>query len=780
MQHGPPTGRPAGSAMSAPAPGIDVDLATLELPDRYRLVAELGRGGMGVVYHAVDAVEGRNVAIKMLSPRLASDLVALVRFNREARTTSSLRHPNICSVYEIAEHRGTPFIVMELLEGETVKARLARGDWDTSLVLAIATQVAEGLGAAHANYVLHRDIKPANIFLTRGGPVKILDFGVAKHFAVVGASTTLTATDARSMPGTVAYMSPEQLLGQRLDQRSDLFSLGVVIHEMLTGTTPFRGQSSMEMMAAILAARPAPLTLIPYAADWSRVLDRLLAKNPDHRYPDAGALLDDLARLVHIAGGQPVVWPDALPVPGAVQPSLAVLPFEPRPRPNAPADDAQDLDYYRYGLFDELIAGLMRAGGLRVVPRTLAVRPLDAEADLTHLARRLHADRILHGTVERHGARLRATATLFGVRERGPVWTRRYEIAPERLFALRDDIVRDVLAEFRLDPDRTTQPSLGEVRSRHAFHQCLKGRFFWSKRYEGGLLHARQCFEEAIRLDPELAIAHAGLADTYSFLGFYCLVRPRDAFARARESARIALHLDGTLADAHVSRGLTELGGDWRWEDAARSFERALELNPAHSLGRIYLSWVYVLLGRVDEARAQAERAQDLDPMSPTLNAGTAYTFFLSRAYARAIRECEKALEIDKDFLVGLYVMALCKAQLGASASAIADLERAVSLSGGMPFYLGLLGKLYADTGQTARAVELLRRLDALRGAVYVPPHCYVYIHAGLGDRDQAFAWQDRAFDDGASPFNYFAPFIECLHDDPRFKDDVRAWGLQV
>jgi eukaryotic-like serine/threonine-protein kinase len=780
MYHAQPTSRPMKSAGGRHGPGVDVDPTVLELPDRYRPIAELGRGGMGVVYQAIDLAEERQVAVKVLSPRLASDLVALVRFNREARTTSSLRHPNICPVFEISEHRGSPFIVMELLDGETVKARLARGDWSTPLVLEIARQVAEGLGAAHANYVLHRDIKPANIFLTRDGTVKILDFGVAKHFAQVDASTTLTATDPRSMPGTVAYMSPEQLLGQRLDQRSDLFSLGVVVYEMLTGSTPFRGGSSTEMMAAILGRKPSPVPAMPYAMEWGHVLDRLLAKNPEHRYANAGALLDDLARLSRLVEGQPVSWPDALPSVTAVQPSLAVLPFEPRQGLEIAGEHLQDLDYYRYGLFDELIAGLMRAGGLRIVPRTLAVRPTEPDGGLAHIGRRLHADRILHGIVERHGDRLRATAMLFGVREDGPVWTRRYEVPPERLFSLRDDIVRDVLAEFRLDPDRTTQVNAGQVRSRHAFYHCLKGRFFWSKRYEGGLQHARQCFEEAIRLDPGLAIAHAGLADTYSFLGFYCLVRPRDAFAMARQSAEIALHLDSRLADAHVSRGLTRLGGDWRWEDAARSFERAIELDPAHGLARIYLSWVYVLLGRADEARGQAERAQDIDPMSPTLNAGTAYTFFLSRAYERAIRESEKALEIDRDFLVGLYVMALCKAQLGATLSAIGDLERAVSLSGGMPFYLGLLGKLYADTGQTSRATDILRRLDVLRERTYVPPHCCVYIHAGLGDLDQAFAWQDRAFEDGASPFNYFAPVLECLHDDPRFKEDIRAWGVEV
>ncbi len=750
------------------------------LPPRYRIVGEIGRGGMGVVYRAVDLEEHRDVAIKMLSPRLAADVVALLRFNREARTASSLRHPNICIVFEIAEHSGTPFIVMELLEGETVKTRLARGEWHTTLVLDIAMQVAEGLGRAHANYIIHRDIKPANIFLTRDGVAKILDFGLAKHFARLEASTTLTGTDERNTPGTVAYMSPEQLLGERLDQRTDLFSLGVLIYEMLSGALPFRAGSAVEMMAAIVSRQPTPVPPVAFAREWTMVLACLLAKRPERRYPDAGALLDDLTRLKRLVDGQPVAWPDAVREAGEIRPSLAVLPFEVRARPEESEERRRELEYFGHGLFEELMAGLMRTGGLRIVPRTLALRPAQSGRGLAELGRLFHSDRVLTGTLQAKGDRLRATASLFDVLERAPIWTKRYDVLPERLFELRDDIVRDVNAEFRLEPDRTTRPAPFQIRSRHAFHLCMKGRFFWSKRYQGGLHNAQQCFEEAIRMDPELAIAHAGLADTYSFLGFYCLMRPRTAFEFAEHSAELALAMDERLADAHVSRGLTRLGGTWNWESASRSFERAVELDPAHGLARIYLSWVSVLLGRLDEAQEEAERAQDIDPLSPTLNAGTAYTFFLSRAYERGIRECEKALEVDKDFLVALYVMALCKAQLGAFESAITDLERAVSLSGGMPFYLGLLGKLYADTNQSAKVNDILGRLDSLRDTVYVPPHCYVYIYTGLRDFDQAFAWQDKAFEDGASPFNYFAPVLESLHVDPRFKDDVRAWGVQI
>jgi serine/threonine-protein kinase len=766
--------------MSTHIPRTPADIPIGALPERYRIVGELGRGGMGIVYHAVDLREQRDVALKVLSPRLAADVVALVRFNREARTASSLRHPNICTVFEIAEHAGAPYIVMELLEGETVKTRLARGEWDAKLVLGIATQVAQGLSTAHASYIIHRDIKPANVFLTREGLAKILDFGVAKHFARLDASTTISATGERSAPGTVAYMSPEQLLGQRLDQRTDLFSLGVMIFEMLTGALPFRASSSFEMMAAILNRQPAPLPPMAYGPEWSSILDRLLAKIPDRRYQNAGELLDDLNRLQRLAHGETVSWPVPAAAAGELRPSLAVLPFEVRTRRADSEEQRRELEYFAHGLFDELIAGLTRGGGLRIVPRTLALRPRMSGSRLAEIGMRFHAERVLTGTIHSSGDRVCATATLFGVNERAPVWSKRYDTLPERLFELRDNIVRDVAAEFRTDPDRTTRPEQMKIRSRHAFHQCLKGRFFWSKRYHGGLQNARQCFEEAIRLDPDLAIAHAGLADTYSFLGFYCLMRPRTAFALAEQSAETALRLDDRLADAHVSLGLIRLGGQWNFEAAANSFERAIAIDPAHGLGRIYLSWVYVLLGRIEEALEEVEHAQDVDPLSPTLNAGSAYTFFLSHAYERGIRECEKALEVDKDFLVALYVLALCKAQLGAPASAIADLERAVSLSGGMPFYLGLLGKLYADTGQSARVSDVFRRLDAMRESMYVPPHCYVYIYAGLRDFDRAFAWQDKAFEDGASPFNYFAPVLESMHADPRFKEDVRAWGVQI
>jgi tetratricopeptide (TPR) repeat protein len=625
----------------------------------------------------------------------------------------------------------------------------------------------------------------------------------------------LTLTEPHHTPGTVDYMSPEQLLGKRLDQRTDLYSLGVLLYEVLCGRRPFEGSTTAEKIAAILDSSPPPLPPIPHGEEWRQiVVDRLLAKEPEHRYTDASALLRDLGLMKQIVQGMRVELPSRTSIDGSTRrrPSIAVLPFDVQARPGQ-EEARHNAEYFSHNLVDELIVGLTRMGGVQVVPRTLATRSTGRREGIARIARRVHADQVISGVVKAAGDRLAISVTLYDAAEKAGRWTRRYQAAVDDLFKLRDVIVRAVAAELRseaigsddrerlVDSDSShsdssqrdihsqrsySSPHDAETRlsaregSRRAFHLCLKGRFFWSKRYEGGLKTARECFEEALRIDPNLALAHSGLADTYSFLGFYCLVRPRDAFAIAKTSVERALALDEGLAEAHTSLGLLKLGGDWDWHAAVRAFRRAIEIDPSHAPARIYLSWTLVLLGRFEEAHEEAERAQDIDPLSPQLNAGAAYTFFLSRAYERGIRECEKALEVDKEFLIALYVMGMCKAQLELYDEAAADLERTVELSRGMPFYLGLLGKVYGDMGRRDKVLEVTRQLDEQSRKVYVPPHCHVYIHAGLGDFDTAFEWQDQAFLDGASPFNYFSPIIECLHQDPRFKADLRAWGLEV
>jgi TolB-like protein/tetratricopeptide (TPR) repeat protein len=768
--------------MTIPDPAVPPadQTAGRELPDRYQLLRELGRGGMGVVYEAIDRTDNRRVAVKTLTRQLGLDPIANLRFNREARTASSLSHPNICQVFAIGARGDRSYIVMELIDGQTVRARLKRGGCDARFVLDLGRQIARGLQAAHSKFIIHRDIKPANIMITLSGVVKILDFGLAKHFVGVETPTATSVTGRGQMVGTVDYMSPEQLLGRRLDQRTDLFSLGVLLYEVLTGSRPFKSASVIEAMASILHDAPTPLPTMPCVAQWTQIFERLLAKEVDGRYNSAEALLANLDALEHVLDGQPVVWPHVSPpqvVPA--MPLVAVVPFEIVVTATG-SEGPHDLEYFGHGLDDELRTGLMLMRGMRIVAQTLVVKAAVGRSSPGRMGRHLHADYVLFGKVQQRGERVATTVSLFDVQADAVVWSKRYERPPEKLLALRDAIVGDVGSELQVG-DPPTRPTLRrDPQSRHAFHLCLKGRFYWSKRYEGGLQTARQCFEEAISLDPALAAAHAGLADTYSFLGFYCLMRPRTAFDLARTSAERALELAPDLADAHTSLGLVRLGGEWNWEAARQSFQRAIELDPGYGLNRVYHSWVLVLLGRTAEAHAEAERAQDVDPLAPVLNAGAAYTFFLSRAYERAIRECERALEIDREFLVARYVMAMCKAQLGLVDEAITEMEQIVAITRGMPFYIALLGKFYGDAGQADRALALLAQVEAQKGSQYVPPHCWVYIYAGLRDFERAFEWQDRAFEDGASPFNYLSPVLECLHADPRFEQDLRDWGLPV
>ena len=746
------------------------------LAGRYRLGKELGRGGMSVVYRSQDLQTNTAVAVKLLSIRLANDPVALLRFRREIRTVSSLHHDNICRFLDAGDHEGRMFLVMELLGGETLRTRLAKGSCDDDRTAAIAREIAEALRAAHSQFIVHRDIKPANIFLTDGGTVKLLDFGLAKHFAGVDPDSERTVTEPGHTAGTIDYMSPEQLRGERYDHRSDLFALGALLYEMLAGSPPFRAASAVETMARILHGEPPRIPPRPRGAEWTYLVTRLLAKMPDDRYEHAAAFLRDLTRLTD--GVDYHSWtvgagPPAAPPP---PPSVAVLPFTAYVHRPPSLHLEGELQYFCHGLADEIVAALTRLKGLRVIPRTLASRAKSRLQNPARVGRQVHADRVLSGSVDALGDRLGVTMTLLDVEENRSLWSERYEGALEDLFVLRDQIVNGVVRELHLSTVPGAAHRAARQSNRRAFHLYLKGRYFSGRRYEGGLGTARQCFEEALKEDPTSALAHAGLADTYSFLAFYSLLRPRTAWEIATRALDEALRLDPTLPEAHASLGLIRLGALWDWEGAAEAFERAIDLDPSQTLPRIYLSWSRVLEGRIDEAHAAAEEAQDLDPLSPTLNAGAAYTFFLSRSYDRAIRECEKALEIDREFLVALYVMGSCYAKKGLYPEAIRQLEQAVTLSKNAPFYLGLLGKCYAENRQPEKATEILARLDEMKATVYVPPHCYVYIYAGLGELDRAFAHQDKAFEDGASPFNYFAPIVDALHDDPRFLEDVQAW----
>jgi TolB-like protein/Flp pilus assembly protein TadD len=732
---------------------------------RYRVLDVLGAGGMGVVYRAEDARLRRPVALKFLSTGLAQDPIALRQFQREARAASSLNHPSICTVYEIDEWAGQPFIAMELLDGETLRERSAKRPLDAAAVIDVAIQVAGALGAAHDKGILHRDVKPANVFLTGGGGVKLLDFGLAKRMSLDALDSVPSTgfTEVGRILGTANYMAPERLRGRDVDARSDLFSLGAVLFELVTRRRAFDGASVIDVIEAILQ-HETPAIDVP-AGTWPRelvrIITRLLEKSPDERYQSATALTTALAALRDdVAAGRAALMAGGHDA-GPRRASIAVLPFR-----NLGAESEQE--YFADGLAEELITALTKIDRLKVAGRASAFTFKGRSSELQEIGARLKVESVLSGSVRRAGNRVRVACALTNVADGYQIWSERYDRELSDVFVLQDEITRAIVEQLKVALAGRMPAQQHRTESRDSYHHYLRGRFYWSKRYEGGLKKAMDEFQAAIEQDPTNALAYSGQADVFAFLGLYSLMPPRAAFERARTAASTALGIDDALPEAHTSLGLIALSADWDWPRAEASFLRAIEIDRSQALAHLYYAWLLALSDRRTEAILAIRRAQDVDPLSPLVNSGAGWMYFLMREYDKAIAECQKCVEVDPNFLVGLYVMAMAYTQKRQYDRALPLIVQATELSGRAPFYLGLLGQIHAATGGSGEVQAILAELDARARASYVPPHCYVYIYASLGDADRAFEWQEKACADGAPPFYFLSPAIENLHGDPR------------
>ncbi len=734
---------------------------------RYRVLELLGAGGMGVVYKAEDSRLGRLVALKFVSSALAEDPIALRQFEREARTASSLNHSNICTIYEIDEWDGQPFIAMELLSGRTLKQRLAQSRVEVAELLDMAIQVNDALGAAHDKGIIHRDVKPANIFITDRGQAKLLDFGLAKRMSLLefDASADSGFTAVGRILGTANYMSPERLRGREIDHRSDLFSLGAVLYEMVTGHHAFDGASVIEIIEAILHHEAPPLdgSRGPWPKELMQIIGRLLEKTPDDRYQSSTALATALRVLRRdLAAGKAPMLVSA-PDTALARASIAVLPFR-----NLGSEP--DGEYFADGLAEELITALTKIERLRVAGRASTFTFKGRDAELREIGARLKVETVLDGSVRRAGHRLRVTCRLTNVADGYQIWSEQYDREMADVFVLQDEITRSIVDKLKVAWVDKLQPARHYTDNRESYHHYLRGRFYWSKRYEGGLKKAMDEFQAAIGEDSQNALAYSGRADVFAFLGLYSLMPPRVAFEKAREAADKALAVDDALPEAHTSLGLIALSANWDWRVAEAEFMRAIELDKTQALAHLYYGWLLALADRRTEAVIAIKRAQDVDPLAPLVNSGAGWMYYLIREYDKAIAECQKCMEVDPNFLVGLYVMAMAYTKKGLYGEAMPLITLATELSGRAPFYLGLLGQIYAETGRMADADHVLAELDQRSSTSYVPPHCYVYIHASRGDKDRAFAWQEKACEDGAPPFYFMSPAIESLHDDPRHK----------
>jgi TolB-like protein len=686
------------------------------------------------VYQAEDLRLRRTVALKFLPPELVSDPETKARFLQEARAASSLDHPNICTIHEIDETAdGRIFIAMACYEGETLAERLGRGPLPPDEAVDVAMQVARGLDRAHERGIVHRDIKPANIFIPADGPVKILDFGLAK----LAGGTRITRTG--TMLGTVRYMSPEQIRGEDADRRSDIWSLGVVLHEMLTGGAPFAGEREHAVIYAILNEDPTPVrTARPGTpVGLARVVDRALAKHPDERYRTAAELIRALESLRgRIAGGRIAAeGRDARP-----RPSIAVLPF-------ANMSPDPENAYFGDGLAEELINALAQIRGLRVASRTSSFRFRGGDVDVREIGERLNVAHVLEGSVRRAGDRLRVTAQLVDVPDGYHLWSRRFDREMQDIFRIQDDIACAIVEQLEVQLVGAGERTLVTCGTDNleAYTAFLEGRYHLHSLTPEGWAASLPLLEKAAALDPGFALPHAWLADYYQSLGWWGNARPQETIPRSRAAALRAIELDESLGFAHYALAIILFFYDWDPAGAEREFQRGLELDPVSGWGRMCLAIYLSCRGRRRETIEAADLALKLEPLDGLLAAWVASALICVGETAEAIDVIQRAIAIDQEHWQSQLFLGFAHLHESRPEAAARALERAVELSGGASITLAVLGVVRHLLERTDGADAIEADLGERAHREYVSPCFFAHLALARGERSVAAAHLERA-----------------------------------
>jgi len=733
----------------------------------YQILEKLGEGGMGVVYKAQDTKLDRIVALKFLPKHLLCDSEAKVRFEHEAKAASALNHTNITTIHEIDEVEGECFICMEYVEGKSIKELIKEKTSSIEEILKITIQIAEGLNAAHRKGIVHRDIKSDNIMLTEEGLVKIMDFGLAKLKGV--SKLTKTGTTL----GTMQYMSPEQVQGIEVDQRSDIFSFGVVLYEMITGQLPFKGEHEAAILYSIVNETPEPLARFkPNVPEGlQRIIDKALEKNRDMRYQNVDDLRIDLTKERKELEMSGVFAPIGKP-----QPSIAVLPFT-----NLSADKEQD--YFCDGMAEEIINALTQVEGLHVVARTSAFFFRGKEIDIREIGRKLNVGAVLEGSVRKAGNRLRITAQLVNVTDGYHLWSERYDREMEDIFAIQEEISLSIVDKLKVKLLKEEKAKLVKryTDDPEAYSLYLKGRYFWYRRYEGGLQKGIECFQQAIDQDPLYALAYVGIADCYNQFGLWSFLHPKEAYPKAKVACAKALEIDDTLAEAYASLGWIKMFYDWAWAEAEKAYKRAIELNPNYATVHYYYGLYLGAIGRGIEAIAEAKKSVDLDPLCLVHNAVLGFELYCKRQFDEAIEQLQKTLEMDSNFAVTCFFLGLSYMGKERWEEAIASLKKFASLWQGSPFPIGFLGFAYGMSGQKDEATSMLDQLSKLSQQRYVSSFYKALIYAGLGKKDQAFEYLYKAHVERESWMVSLkvAPFMDTLRSDPRYEALIKKMGLE-
>ena len=739
----------------------------------YALIAPIGAGGMGEVYRARDLRLERDVAIKVLPARVADDRDARTRFEREAKAVAALNHPNILAIHDFGDHEGIVFAVTELLEGETLRARLSRSPLPWRHALDIAIAIAEGLSAAHAKAIVHRDLKPENVFLTSDGRVKILDFGLARRLTLedMDENTALAITAPGVVMGTMAYMSPEQARGISASPTSDIFSLGCVIVEMLVGRPAFNRATAADTIAAILMEAPPPVHVPdPHApADLEQIVTQCLEKQPADRWQSARELAFKLRGLESRPVAAAAIGP-----PDAID-SLAVLPF-------INASGNPDTEYLSDGIAETLINNLTQMPRLRVVPRSKAFRYKGQDIDLQIVGRQLNVRTLLTGKVLQRGDTLNVQAELVDVQSDAQLWGERFNRTMTDIFTVEEEIARQIAEKLRLElSGRDRERLLGrQTENTAAYHQYLRGKYHWNKRTGEGLSAAIEYFQRAVDLDPGYATAYAGLADGYMVLAFYAPNPAKGFAAKGKTAAGKALEIDPVMAEALSTLAILQCTLDWDWSEGERNVLRALELKPRYAWAHDHYAIMLSGMARHEEAVREIRRAVELEPASPVFRTHLAWLLIHARLYDEALAECRKTIELDPNFGITYYWVGLANGLVGNHDEAIPALQTAQTRVGST-FVTLELARAYAVARRHADCERVLADMHQTFDRDYAEPFAFATVYAALGRTDDAFHWLERA---ARARTGFFAtwvngdPRLDLLRNDSRMTDLLRRVGL--
>ncbi len=826
---------------------------------RYEIRSPLGAGGMGEVYLAYDLSLHRSVAIKVLRADLTSNKDRLRRFEREAHAASSLNHPNILTIYEVGRQGEYQFIATEFVEGESLGKHLRAGAFTLDSVLEIGMQIASALSAAHDAGIVHRDIKPDNIMLRSDQLVKVLDFGLAKLSEQQGSDSADTKVQAEplqlTMPGvvmgTARYMSPEQARGLKLDERTDIWSLGVVLYQMITGHLPFPGKTMSDVMASVLRAEPPPMA--QYSPDLpeeiQRIVSKALRKDTEERYQHVKDLEFDLKSLKQqrefeiefarsgetrksaTGKGQTTPAVKSSTTPETAAPteselthvhssssasyllnemkrhkrgaslilasilaltivaylgytryskgsskagisSVAVLPF-------VNASNDPEKEYLSQGISESLINRLSQVSGVKVIANTSSSRYKGLDIDPQVVAAALDVGAVLTGKIMERGDNLIISVELIDGRDRTHLWGEQYNRKLTDLLQVQAEISSEIVEKLklRLTSGQQQQMAHREQVNTEAYEALLKGHFYRSKGSAEDRRKAAEYFNQAISIDPAYALAYADLSDIYRSFASSSLVDPREYLSQAKAAAEKALELDDNLADGHYAVANLETYS-WEWADAEREYNRAIELSPNLALAHRWYASYLRLVGQHEKAIAEIKRARELDPLSPGVNATVGYILLSARQYDQAIEALKQTLDLDPGYPYTHLFLGLTYSAKGMHDEAIAAYQEAIKSGLDSPSTKINLGAEYARAGDRKHAEEILSRLR--NGTDYVSPGELAIIYAGLGERDQAFASLDKAYETHDLQLQYLgvSPWFDPLRSDPRFHELLRRVGL--